>query len=61
MLVLPNFQAYDYEVLRFEDETQDDKIWKVSKFRVKKIEPGIYGVSGQFELLQTLGKKSKVQ
>lgn len=59
--ILVDFQAFEFEILRFEDETKHNKIWDVSKFRIKKLQPGVYACSGQLELLQTLGKKSQVQ
>ncbi|XP_037908022.1 uncharacterized protein LOC119649787 isoform X2 [Hermetia illucens] len=52
--------AFDYEIIKVEDEIKADKIWNVKKIKVKKLRPGVYGIDGQAELLQPLGNSTKV-
>lgn len=54
-------QAREYEVLRVETEFQPDKLCDLSKIRVKKLRPGVYGFDGQAEVLQTVGNDTKVR
>ncbi|CAD7083495.1 unnamed protein product [Hermetia illucens] len=57
--VLAVANAMEYEFIRTEQEVKPDKIWDLSKLKIKKLKPGVYAFNGHAELFQPLDDKTK--